>query len=135
MTHASLRTRTLSQPKHRSKRHRSNGYDKPLPILFAKIQLSEDSADNTLIKVLVDSGASETVARRSLLKALRKKKLRQKVIWTTTAGDFTTDEVAVTNFSLPELNPTMTITADVHLVESLGQYDIPTPSNTPLTVY
>ena len=75
---SSLRTRTLSQPKHHSKQHGSNRYDKPLPILFAKIQLSEDSADTTLIKVLVDSGASETVARGSLLKALRKKKPQQK---------------------------------------------------------
>ena len=57
-------------------------------MLFARIQLSEDSKDTAMIKTLVDSGANETVARKSLLKALLKKKLLQKVVWTTTAGDF-----------------------------------------------
>ena len=93
-------------------------------MLFAKIQLSEDSEDTVLIKVLVDSGASKTMAHRSLLKAPEKNKLPQKVVWTTTAGDFTTDKVAITNFSLPELNPAVTVTANAHLVESLGQCDM-----------
>ena len=73
--HASLCTRTLSQSKSHSEQHRLNGYDRPLPTLFVRIQLSNDSKDTVLIKVLVDSGASETVVGGSLLKALKKKKL------------------------------------------------------------
>ena len=120
----SLCTRTLSQPQNPSKQHRSNRYDRPQPVLFAKIQLSDNREDTAMIKVLVDSGASKTVVRRSLLKALRKKKLAQKVVWMTTAGDFCTKHVAVMNFLLPELNPAANITAEVHLVDLLGQYDM-----------
>ena len=43
-------------------------------MLFVKIQLSDNGNDTALIKILVDSGASKTVAHRSLLKASCEKK-------------------------------------------------------------
>ena len=74
------------------------------------------------LKVLLDSGASESVICKEHVKKLRlRKQSPQK--WNTPGGKMVTNQMVKTQFTLPELQDSKLIEWDWHVVENLGAHD------------
>ena len=70
-----------------------------VPVTYGRIvnqQLTKDDQPSPLIKVLLDSGCSETIITYSFVKHLALHK-RSEVTWATTAGEFTTSHKCITH--------------------------------------
>ena len=80
---------------------------------------------NVTLKALLDSGGAGTLLTAKAAKRLRLKKSNLKpVLWTTPAGDVTTNRSCKSQLSLPELHPDRIIEWDFHVANSLGAYDM-----------
>jgi transposase InsO family protein len=79
-----------------------------------------------MVKALLDSGASKSLIKASLVKKLRIKPSPSTVVWTTAAGKLDTKEKCSVEFMLPELSPSQTCTWDVHLISEKAspRYDM-----------
>ena len=95
------------------------------PIAFGRIQtsLGEDKKIKT-IKVLFDSGASETIVNSKLTNSLRKKQTTQASQWNTAAGTVTTNHKAQIRFTLPEFYENTIIKHNAHVLTSDINYDL-----------
>jgi hypothetical protein len=95
-----------------------------MPISFGRIQTTLGRPKTKGIRILFDSGSSQTHVKRSFVKKLN---LRNETVatWNTAAGQIKTSERCVVHFSLPEFSPTRTIVWDMH-VSTLDniQYDM-----------
>jgi hypothetical protein len=85
-----------------------------MPITFGRIQTKLGRPQTKGIRILFDSGSSQTHVKRSFVAKL---KLRNESVatWTTAAGPIKTSERCVVHFSLPEFSPTRTIAWDMHV--------------------
>ena len=85
-----------------------------MPITFGRIQTKLGTPKSKGIRILFDSGSSQTHVKRSFVKKLQ---LRNESVatWTMAAGQIKTNERCVVHFSLPEFSPTRTITWDMHV--------------------
>ena len=83
-------------------------------ITFGRIQTMLGRPNSKEIRILFDSGSSQTHVKRSFVKNLR---LRNENVatWNTAAGPIKTSERCVVHFSLPEFSPTRTIAWDMHV--------------------
>jgi hypothetical protein len=85
-----------------------------MPISFGRIQTTLGRPKTKGIRILFDSGSSQTHVKRSFAKKLN---LRNETVatWNTAAGQIKTSERCVVHFSLPEFSPTRTIAWDMHV--------------------
>jgi len=100
--------------------------EKPLsPIAFGRLQtrLGENTKVET-IKVLFDSGASETIVNNKLVINLRKKITEKPSQWTTAAGIVQTKHKAQIRFTLPEFYENTIIKHNAHVLTSDMSYDM-----------
>ena len=77
---------------------------KVAPITFGRLRTSAGRVKESrlkTIKILFDSGASETIIQSSLVKNLKSQKT-QKQQWNTAAGKIYTNKLAKLMFNLPE---------------------------------
>mgnify|MGYP000411856084 FL=1 len=93
------------------------------PIAFVRFNTKLGKPKPITIKVLLDSGASESVIREEHCKNLRVKKDSKKTSWATPGGTLTTSKVAKAEFTLPELQDDKLIEWKWHVVKDLGSYD------------
>ena len=95
-----------------------------MPITFGRIQTTLGRPKTQEIRILFDSGSSQTHVKRSFVQKLQ---LRNESVatWNTAAGPVKTSKRCVVHFSLPEFSPTRTIAWDMH-VGTLNniQYDM-----------
>ena len=85
-----------------------------MPITFGRIQTTLGRPKTQEIRILFDSGSSQTHVKRSFVQKLQ---LRNESVatWNTAAGPVKTSERCVVHFSLPEFSPTRTIAWDMHV--------------------
>ena len=74
------------------------------------------------LKTLLDSGAGASLITQKYTSHLCAHE--KEAHWATIAGTFSTNGIVETKFQLTELNPTATITYKLHVVKSLGLYDM-----------
>ena len=94
-----------------------------VPITFGRLNVSRGKPSPKNVRILLDSGSSSTVMCAKLAKKLKIKRTRD-VKWTTMAGDVKTGYKTKTEFLLPEFFEDRLIEWDIHLTETLGNYDM-----------
>ena len=75
------------------------------------------------LKALFDSGASATLVNQAAVKNL-KKTVTKRMLFSATAGNFSTHGKCQVKLKFPEINPTAKITKTVHITKTLGNYDL-----------
>ena len=94
-----------------------------VPVTFGRLNLTKGKPKPTNIRILLDSGSTQTILCKHLAKKLKTRK-EPTTKWTTMAGTVKTGESAKVEFSLPEFHPDKLIEWRVHLTEKLGSYDM-----------
>ncbi len=93
-------------------------------IVFARLRTSLGKPQPKTIKVLLDSGASETIIKQELVSKLCHRKLNQSIKWTTAAGPIATNATCKIQFTLPELHEQRLIEWNTHVSNMQGRYDM-----------
>ena len=77
------------------------------------------------IRILLDSGSSGCLIAQKAARKLNKRKTEESK-WSTKAGTFKTDKVAIVSFCLYELHPDKQITWEMHVdhTDQLSKYDM-----------
>ena len=115
----STRSRVVGQTRKRVKVEREL-----VPCVFAHLRSTLGKERRTVLRVLLDSGASSSIIAKSHASKLRTKK-SPSVEWTTAAGSFTTNSKVKIDFQLPELSTSADIQCTVNVHNgSLGTYDM-----------
>ncbi len=86
------------------------------PITFGRLQVTLGKPKTQSIKVLFDTGASNTFVKKEHVKKLRMK-TSSPTGWNTAAGKVSSTHTCYVNFSLPEFSDTRTINWKVHVGE------------------
>ena len=94
-----------------NKKPRSKG---TTPIVFGYLRTGPNSPNGKLLKILMDSGASQTLLNEKHTTNLPKKS-STKTNWSTAAGVITTTHKCRIQIILPEFNDTKVIEHDVHI--------------------
>jgi hypothetical protein len=96
------------------------------PITVAHVQSRPNESKVHKLVVLLDSGASATIALYRHVKQLQLHRAQKPSRWTTRAGTFTTKTICKIKFSLPEFFENRTIDWTVHVDDSKTdqQYDM-----------
>ena len=84
------------------------------PIAFGRLQITLGQSKTTGIKILFDSGSTQSHIRKECIKNLRLRK-DAFTTWTTAAGPVTTSEKCKVLISLPEFFPSKTIEWEMHV--------------------
>ena len=75
------------------------------------------------MKILLDSGASQSIIKLELVKNFNLKSV-ESTSWNTVAGNFSTSKQTNVVFSSPKLHKKRTITSVMHVTEKLNNYDM-----------
>jgi len=112
-----IRTTTDNTAKRRKVDHLA-------PIVFGRVQTTLGNAKTTGIKILLDTGSTQSHIKRDFVTNLRLRK-ESAAIWNTAAGHISTNEKCKLQFSLPEFYSTKTIEWEMHVgtLENI-QYDM-----------
>jgi hypothetical protein len=92
-----------------------------VPVAYAKLRVSENEIKT--IKVLLDSGSSETIISQKLVNKFRKIK-SPPARWNTAAGILETKNKAKIHFSLPEFYEKKIIQWEAHMFKNNTRYDM-----------
>jgi predicted aspartyl protease len=111
-----------SHPSTQNKKQKS--YTSLVPIVFADLKLINSTKPSTLIKVLLDSGASATLIKANWLSNLHQTSDDEITRWTTSTGTFKTKQKAIARMLFTELHESKTITYNAHVAPILGVYDM-----------
>jgi len=84
------------------------------PITFGRIQTTLGQTNTAGIKILFDSGSTQTHVKKDWVKKLRLRK-ESTATWNTAAGPVTTSERCKVLFSLPEFFPSKVIEWEMHV--------------------
>lgn len=94
------------------------------PIAFGRLQITLGQSKTTGIKILFDSGSTQSHIRKDCVKKLRLHKDVQ-TTWTTAAGPISTNEKCKVLFSLPEFFPSKAIEWEMYVgILKNVQYDM-----------
>jgi hypothetical protein len=104
---ASVRAFTKNHAKRQKEIHLT-------PIAFGRLQTTLGHSKTTGIKILFDSGSTQSHIRKECVKNLRLRK-DAFTTWTTAAGPVSTSEKCKLLFSLPEFFPSKTIEWEMHV--------------------
>ena len=111
-----------SHPSNLNKKQKSSA--SLVPIVFADLKLVNSTKPSTVIKVLLDSGASATLIKANWLSNLHQTSNNETTCWTTSAGTFKTKYKAIAQTIFTELHESKTITCNEHVAPNLGAYDM-----------
>lgn len=93
------------------------------PIAFGRLNTRIGTPKPKDIRVLVDSGGSQTIIAASAVKKLRLKKTAP-TKWSTVSGSVTTDKTCNIQFTLPELQERRLIEWEAHVTPHPMNYDM-----------
>ena len=94
-----------------------------MPISFIELKSKREKDEYVTLKALFDSGASSTIIKQSAVRHL-KKSVTANTVFSTAAGNFSTQGKCRVILKFPEFSPTAEITKTVHITETLGNYDL-----------
>ena len=94
-----------------------------IPVTFGKLRTNTNSARTHTIRVLLDSGASSSVIRHTVVSELPQKHTAT-TEWRTVAGTLQTHTKVLIQVILPELNQTSIIEHETHVTTHLCEYDM-----------
>lgn len=98
------------------------------PIVFVALgtrHTKKGKQKPVLLKALLDSGGSGTLLCEKYATKLRRVEEKNgKTVWTTPAGELETKTKVKCSFSIPEMHQGRVIDCQIHLTESLGNYDM-----------
>ena len=109
-----------------SQTNKANQTHKPVPtapIVFAKVFLNRKKTKYKFIKILLDSGASSSIAHARLFKNLDTY-TDNSTIWNTMAGTLSTSKRGSLSIKMPEFNESATLKIDCHVTNNKSNYDI-----------
>ena len=112
---------------NKNKRQRTEP-TKLVPISFIELKIKREKNDYVTLKALFDSGASSTIIEQSAVRHL-KKTVTEGTVFSTAAGNFSTQGKCRVKIRFPEFSPTAEITKTVHITKNLGclLYTSPSP--------
>ena len=84
------------------------------PIAFGRIQTTLGRTKTSGIKILLDTGSTESHVKRTFVKKLRLQN-DSAAVWNTAAGRISTNEKCKLRFALPEFFPTKSIEWEMHV--------------------
>ena len=96
------------------------------PITFGRLRTSAGRIKESRLKtirILFDSGASETIIKSDLIKNLKSQKTSSQQ-WNTAAGKVSTNKMAKLMFNLPEFYETKIVQCWAHVFENKLNYDM-----------
>ena len=91
--------------------------------MFGLLRTRKGKPKPTFVKILLDSGASQSIIKKQFVKK-RKQVKEPTTQWTTAAGTFTTNSKCKVEFNLNEFSEKKLVDWKVHVAESLGAYDM-----------
>ena len=100
--------------------------EEPLvPVVFVDLETTtKGKKSKRRLKILLDSGASATIAYKKAVNGLKTKN-QPDTVWTSAAGRFSTSKTVKTPLVFPEFSETRIVTARIHTSEQLlGGYDM-----------
>jgi hypothetical protein len=115
---STLRSTLVGQPN--AKKQKTENL---VPILHGLLLDKVESSARRSVKILLDSGASTSIAKASIASHLETTQTHR-TQWRTVAGTFVTDKKAHGHLIFPELSTTKTVECDLHLSPSMTQYDV-----------
>ena len=118
----SIMSQLTGRPKY-SNKNNNNKSIATAPIVFAKVFLNKKRTKFTYIKMLLDSGASSSIAHERLFQKLNTY-VDNSTVWNTMAGTLSTSKRGSLNIKMPEFNETATIKIDCHVTTNKSNYDI-----------
>ena len=86
------------------------------PILFLYVNDRRGKENFRVVKALLDSGASATLVKKSLVQKLKIKTKASSTEWTSANGEMTTTQKCGIQFMMPELSNSQRVTWDVHVM-------------------
>ena len=111
---------------HHNKIVKESG-DSFVPILFGQVTkkspYNEEPSKRT-VKILLDSGASESIAHITLFDKDKIRKNTSATNWNTMAGNFSTNARGTLKLRLPELNPSAELKVVCHVTNRQSNYKI-----------
>ena len=93
------------------------------PITFGVIRSRLNNVDARDVRILVDSGASESLVRHDVVRKLRLQKAKP-AKWNTAAGTFTTEGTCKVKLCLPEFYTSKHIDWKFHTTKQPLSYDM-----------
>ena len=111
---------------HHNKIVKESG-DSFVPILFGQVTKKShynDESSKRTVKILLDSGASESIAHITLFDKDNIHKHTSATNWTTMAGSFSTNARGTLKLMLPELNPSAELKVVCHVTNRQSNYKI-----------
>ena len=121
-SYASFKNYLTGHPKKTNKHHKKSDVP-PAPIIFIDLVGPEGNNSKTLLKTLLDSGASSSVISSRAVKHLKTDK-SESTSFLTMAGTFNTTHTCSTEFQIPELNQSAKIASTFHVTQMKGNYDV-----------
>ena len=91
------------------------------PVVFLRFNTQRGKAKPVTITALLDSGGHKSLVTERLTKKLKVKSSKGKAkVWSTPAGDVTTNKRVKSQFTMPELHEDCLVEWDFHVTKSLG---------------
>ena len=117
---ASIKSRLASHPNKKQKLDDTK--DKFVPILFG-ILIKNCRKRNKTLRILLDSGANESLIQASLVNQQQISETKKNV-WNTMAGKFATNTSAKIAIKLPELSNSAEFSLKAHVISTESNYDL-----------
>ena len=108
---------------HPNKINSSSNTMSTATIVFGKVYLNKSKSKYTTIKMLLDSGASSSIAHARLFRYLNTYQDTD-TVWNTMAGTLATSKRGFLNIKMPEFNESAIIKINCHVTTNKSNYDI-----------
>jgi Retroviral aspartyl protease len=98
--------------------------EQALPVINGLLQSRLHPSQARRIQILLDSGASQSIVHKNMVTDHVLIPQSKSMTWNTVAGTFQTMVKTTVTFKLPTLHETRTIETEMHVTNSINNYDM-----------